>query len=55
MNVMPDLFPGFAERRIQTEGAEIFPRSGGSGPPATLKRTCAGTRLRPSSPATARS
>jgi haloacetate dehalogenase len=36
MNVMPDLFPGFAERRIRTEGAEIFLRTGGSGPPLLL-------------------
>src|SRR5262245_73111 len=33
MNAMPDMFPGFAERRIKTEGAEIFLRIGGSGPP----------------------
>jgi haloacetate dehalogenase len=36
MNAMPDLFPGFAERRIKTEGAEIFLRTGGSGPPLLL-------------------
>ena len=36
MNVMPDLFPGFAERRIKTEGAEIFLRTGGGGPPLLL-------------------
>ena len=33
---MPDLFPGFAERRIMTEAAEIFVRTGGSGPPLLL-------------------
>ncbi len=36
MNVIADLFPGFAERRIKTEGAEIFLRTGGSGPPLLL-------------------
>ena len=36
MNVMPDLFPGFAERRIGTDGAEIFLRTGGTGPPLLL-------------------
>jgi haloacetate dehalogenase len=36
MNALPDLFPGFAERRIKTEGAEIFLRTGGTGPPLLL-------------------
>jgi haloacetate dehalogenase len=36
MNVMPDLFPGFAERRAKTEGGEIFLRTGGTGPPLVL-------------------
>lgn len=36
MNVMADLFPGFAERRIRTAGAEIFLRTGGNGPPLLL-------------------
>jgi haloacetate dehalogenase len=36
MNALPDLFPGFAERRIKTEGAEIFVRTGGNGPPLLL-------------------
>jgi len=36
MNVIADLFPGFAEQRIRTEGAEIFVRTGGSGPPLLL-------------------
>jgi len=36
MNALPDLFPGFAERRIKTDGAEIFLRTGGSGPPLLL-------------------
>jgi haloacetate dehalogenase len=33
MNRIADLFPGFAEHRIPTEGAEIFRRTGRSGPP----------------------
>jgi haloacetate dehalogenase len=36
MSAMPDLFPGFAERRIETDGAEIYLRTGGSGPPLLL-------------------
>jgi haloacetate dehalogenase len=36
MNVIADLFPGFAKRRIPTEAAEIFVRTGGSGPPLLL-------------------
>lgn len=36
MTALPDLFPGFAERRIKTDGAEIFVRVGGSGPPLLL-------------------
>lgn len=33
---LADLFPGFAERRFKTDGAEIFARVGGSGPPLLL-------------------
>ena len=34
---LPDLFPGFAERRIETtDGIEIHLRMGGSGPPLLL-------------------
>jgi haloacetate dehalogenase len=36
MNALPDLFPSFAERRIRTADAEIFLRTGGSGPPLLL-------------------
>ena len=36
MNVIADLFPGFAEQRIKTDGAEIFLRTGGAGPPLLL-------------------
>lgn len=36
MNVAADLFPGFAEHRIATDGAEIFLRTGGTGPPLLL-------------------
>jgi haloacetate dehalogenase len=36
MTVGADLYPGFAERRIKTRGAEIYVRSGGSGPPLLL-------------------
>ena len=36
MNVIADLFPGFAEHRIKTDGAEIFVRTGGAGPPLLL-------------------
>jgi haloacetate dehalogenase len=36
MNVTADLFPGFAEHRIKTDGAEIFVRTGGAGPPLLL-------------------
>ena len=37
MSALPDLFPGFAERRIRTvSGVEIYLRSGGSGPPLLL-------------------
>jgi haloacetate dehalogenase len=32
----PDLFPGFAHRTVETQGARIFCRSGGSGPPVVL-------------------
>jgi haloacetate dehalogenase len=30
---LPELFPGFAEHRIRTEGGQIYVRTGGSGPP----------------------
>lgn len=33
---LPDLFPGFATRRIETSGATIHARVGGSGPPLLL-------------------
>jgi haloacetate dehalogenase len=33
---MPDLFPGFESRRFTTQGAEIFARLGGDGPPLVL-------------------
>jgi haloacetate dehalogenase len=37
MSDLPDLFPGFAERRIETTGGiEIYLRIGGSGPPLLL-------------------
>lgn len=36
MSSLPDLFPGFAERRFKTDGADIFARTGGSGPPLLL-------------------
>jgi haloacetate dehalogenase len=36
MNAIADLFPGFAEHRIRTAGAEIFVRTGGNGPPLLL-------------------
>lgn len=36
MNAIADLFPGFAEHRIKTDGAEIFVRVGGAGPPLLL-------------------
>lgn len=37
MNALPDLFPGFAERRIRTAAdVEIYLRTGGSGPPLLL-------------------
>jgi haloacetate dehalogenase len=37
MNGLPDLFPGFAERRIRTgDNVEIYLRTGGSGPPLLL-------------------
>jgi haloacetate dehalogenase len=36
MTAAADLFPGFAEHRIATDGAEIFLRIGGSGPPLLL-------------------
>jgi haloacetate dehalogenase len=37
MSALPDLFPGFAERRIRTASdVEIYLRTGGSGPPLLL-------------------
>jgi haloacetate dehalogenase len=33
---MPDFFPGFAQRRIETSGASINLVTGGSGPPLLL-------------------
>ena len=33
MSDLPELFPGFESRRIETSGAEIFLRTGGDGPP----------------------
>ena len=36
MTWLPDLYPGFAERRFKTGSAEIFARIGGSGPPLLL-------------------
>jgi haloacetate dehalogenase len=37
VSALPDLFPGFAERRIKTTaGVEIYLRTGGSGPPLLL-------------------
>jgi hypothetical protein len=33
MNVVADLFFGFAEHPTPTDGAEIFVRTGGCGPP----------------------
>jgi haloacetate dehalogenase len=37
VSALPDLFPGFAERRIKTaDNVEIYLRTGGSGPPLLL-------------------
>lgn len=36
MTALPDLFPGFATHRITVDGAEIFARVGGSGPPLLM-------------------
>ena len=36
MSALPDLFPGFGERRIDAGEASIFLRTGGSGPPLLL-------------------
>jgi haloacetate dehalogenase len=36
MSGLPDLFPGFDERRITTPGGEIYLRTGGSGTPLLL-------------------
>ncbi len=35
-DTLPDLFPGFQSQRFSTEGAEIFARVGGDGPPLFL-------------------
>ena len=35
-DALPDLFPGFEGRHFATEGAEIFARIGGEGPPLVL-------------------
>ena len=38
MSDLPDLFPGFATRRIETtDGIEIHLRTGGSGPPLLMR------------------
>jgi haloacetate dehalogenase len=36
MTELADLFPGFAEHRIETDGVEIYARTGGSGLPLLL-------------------
>jgi haloacetate dehalogenase len=36
MSGLPDLFPGFEERRITSPGGEIYLRTGGNGPPLLL-------------------
>lgn len=36
MTSLPELFPGFAERRVKTSGAEIHLRTGGAGPALLL-------------------
>ena len=36
MSALPDLFPGFEARRVDTAGGSIFLRTGGSGPPLLL-------------------
>lgn len=36
MSTLADLFPGFAERRIATQDAEIYLRHGGEGPVLVL-------------------
>jgi haloacetate dehalogenase len=36
MSALPDLFPGFAERRIKTGAGEIYVRTGGLGAPLLL-------------------
>lgn len=36
MSALPDLFPGFEARTIETQGAAIFARLGGNGPPLLL-------------------
>lgn len=36
MSSLPELFPGFSSHKIETEGARIFARTGGSGPPLLL-------------------
>ena len=36
MSALPDLFPDFESRTFKTEGAEIFARLGGNGPPLLM-------------------
>jgi haloacetate dehalogenase len=36
MSALPELYPGFAERRIDTAAGQIFLRTGGAGPPLLL-------------------
>ena len=36
MTAAADLLPGWAERRLKTQGAEMFVRTGGSQPPLLL-------------------
>ena len=36
MTSLPDLYPGFATRRVRTDSAEIFLRTAGTGPPLLL-------------------
>ena len=53
MSDLPDLFPGFAARRVETTGGiEIHLRTGGSGPPRINTQT---SRPTPAKAATAAS
>ena len=36
MSNLPEVFPGFSSHKIETDGARIFARAGGSGPPLLL-------------------